>query len=103
MENKKLLEIVDEKVENLKTFIKSNTQNDINMVTLLLSMVSSSEYLDIAENFLIPLKQKGENFKSLVDGMLQNFNIKDTEETRIKLNKYLEFFCSAYHQLSSNK
>ena len=93
MNNEDLLKLVDLKVANLKTFIRENTQQSLLMVNMILNMVGSDEYLNIGESFLLPLRQKGESFDELINGMIENFTLPDTPETRSKLDKYLNFFC----------
>lgn len=100
MNNKEeILKLVNEKVENLKQFIRQHSRNDVNLVNMILSMVNSDEYLTIADQYLLQMKKNGESFKSLVDGMISNFNIHETKEVRLKLERYLLFFCNMSEKL----
>lgn len=84
MNNKEeILKLGNEKVENLKQFIRQHSRNDVNLVNMILSMVNSDEYLTIADQYLLQMKKNGESFKSLVDGMISNFNIHETKEVRL--------------------
>lgn len=100
MDNKNaILKLVDEKVKNLKQFIRQHSRNDVNLVNMILSMVNSDEYLTIADKYLLQMKNNGESFKSLVDGMISNFNMHNTKKIRQKLERYLLFFCHMSEKL----